>query len=140
MSIGDHSSAYSYSINGDLISIQYASGLRRMWAYDEMHLLSGSAIYNQEDDLLAAIDLTHNWNGRVIMTMQPHNLTTELIYDTSGQVIAQRFGSLHFVEISSLISDSVVKSYMFGDQVSSSYNNMTPSHYEEVILQSAHLY
>lgn len=121
ISIGNHSSAYNYSTHGDLISIQYASGLRRTWTYDEMYLLSGSTIYNQEDDLLAAIDLTHNWNGRMTMTMQPQNVTTELVYDTLGQVIAslpQNSDSIHFVEMSTVVSDSVIKSYMFGDQVS----------------------
>lgn len=90
-----------------------------------MHLLSGSAVHNPEDDLLAAIDLAHNWNGRVTITMQPQNVTTELVYDTLGQVIAsmpQNSGSTHFVETSTMVSDSVVKSYMFGDQVSCRIN------------------
>ena len=102
--------------------MQYASGIRRTWTYNEMNLLTESAIYNEDNDLLASISLTYNWNGRVIMTKQPQNVTTELVYDTSGRVISATIpGSdgLHFVEISSIVSDSMVKSYMFGDQVSS---------------------
>ena len=139
ISIGNHSSAYNYSTHGDLISIQYASGLRRTWTYDEMYLLSGSAIYNQEDDLLAAVSLTHNWNGRMIMTMQPQNVTTELVYDTLGRVIAsspQNSGSSHFVETSTVVSDSVIKSYMFGDQVSATktMNKIMVSHYASWLI------
>ena len=129
ISIGDHSSAYGYNTHGDLTSIQYASGLRRKWTYDEMHLLSGSAVHNPEDELLAAIDLTQNWNGRVTMMVRPQNVTTELIYDTLGQVIAslpQNFGSTYFVEMSTVVSASLVKIYMFGDQVS--YTGMSSYH------------
>lgn len=121
MTIGDHSSTYNYSSSGDLTSTQYASGLRRIWTYDEMNLLSGSALYNKENDLLSSIGLTLNWNGRVTMTMQPRNVTTELIYDTSERVISATIlgsGGLKFLEVTSSVSDSTVKSYIFGDQVS----------------------
>ncbi len=125
--IGDYSSTYGYSTDGDLINIQYASGLRRKWTYDEMHLLSGSTVINPEDDLLAAIELTRNWNGRVKMMVRPQNVTTELVYDTVGQVIASRpqnSDSTYFMEMSTVVSASVVKSYVFGDQVSYSMNNI----------------
>ena len=86
-----------------------------------MNLLSGSALYNKENDLLSSIGLTFNWNGRVTMTMQPRNVTTELIYDTSERVISATIlgsGGLKFLEVTSSVSDSTVKSYIFGDQVS----------------------
>ena len=86
-----------------------------------MNLLTGSAIYNEDGDLLASVSLSRNWNGQITMTIQPQNVTTELVYDTSGRVFsATTPGSdgLQFVEITSVVSDSTVKSYMFGDQVS----------------------
>ena len=86
-----------------------------------MNLLIGSAIYNENDEVLASVSLTHNWNERITMTMQPQNVTTELLYDTSGRVISATIpGSqgLQFVELTSVVSDSTVKSYIFGDQVS----------------------
>ena len=102
--------------------------------YDEMHLLSGSAVHNPEDDLLAAIDLTQNWNGRVTMTIRPQNVTTELVYDTLGQVIASMPQSTHFVEVSTMVSNSVVKSYVFGDQVSCRINDYHNSSLQIVFL------
>ena len=120
MTINGRSSLYNYSSNGDLTSIEYASGLRRTWSYDKMNLLSESAMYTVEGDLLASIGLTNYWNGRITMTLQPHNVSTELIYDTSGRVIsATTPGSngVQFTELTSIISDSTIKSYKFGDQV-----------------------
>lgn len=118
MTVDGLTSSYDYSSNGDLTAIQYASGLKRIWTYNEMHLITGSAVYNEDDDLLASIDLTLNWNGMITMTLQPQNLTTKLLYDTSGRVIsAASLGGPQFVEVASAVTNSVVKSYLFGDQV-----------------------
>ena len=112
-------SLYNYSSGGDLTAIKYASGLTRIWTYDGINLVNGSALYNENSDLLASISLSHNWNGKVAMITQPQNLSTELLYDTSGRVFSTSTPSGHrFVEITSVTLGSITKSHKFGDQVS----------------------
>ena len=118
VTVGGRTSLYNYSTDGYLVGIHYASGLRRTWTYDKMHLVNGSAMYNKDGDLLASIRLSHNWNRKFIITTQPKNLTFEVVYDTFGRVIsATTPKGTRFVEVTSMISDSTIKSYMFGDQV-----------------------
>ena len=119
MTVDGHSSLYNYSSSGDLSVVHFASGLSRIWTYDEMNLLNGSSVFNADGDVLASIGLSHNWNGRVVLTTKPQNVTIELLYDTSGKVIASASpGDVWFMEVTSVIADSTIKSYMFGDQVS----------------------
>ena len=120
--VGGHTSFYNYSADGYLVGIHYASGLRRAWTYDQMHLVNGSAVYNEDGDLLTSIGLSYNWNGQVIMTTQPHNLTSVFLYDIFETVISATTSRGHrFVEVTSTVSDSTIKSYVFGDQVNSHY-------------------
>ena len=119
VTVDGHSSLYNYSSSGDLTGVRFASGLSRIWTYDEMNLLNGSSVYNEDSDILASISLSHNWNGRITMTTQPQNVTVDLLYDTSGRVIASASpGEVWFMEVSTIAADSTMKSYMFGDQVS----------------------
>ena len=118
MTVGDHTSFYNYSADGYLVGIHYASGLRRAWTYDQMHLVNGSAVYNEYGDLLTSIGLSYNWNGQVVMTTQPRNLTSEFLYGIFETVISAKTSRGHrFVEVTSTVSDSTIKSYLFGDQV-----------------------
>ena len=118
VTVGGRSASYNYTSNGDLTGVQFASGERRIWTYDEMNFLNGSTVYN-EDNILASIGLSQNWNGRITMTTQPQNVTAELLYDTTGKVISGTLpGGVRLVEETSVAAASTLKSYKFGDQVS----------------------
>ena len=121
VTVGGRSTLYNYSSGGDLTGVHFASGERRTWTYDEMNLINGTTVYN-EDIILASIGLSQNWNGRITMTTQPQNVTAELLYDTTGKVISGTLpGGVRFVEETSVAAGSTVKSYKFGDQVRSYY-------------------
>ena len=84
-----------------------------------MNFLNGSTVYNN-DDILASIGLSQNWNGRITMTTLPQYVTAELLYDTAGKVISGTLpGGVRLVEETSVAVGSTLKSYKFGDQVSS---------------------
>ena len=119
VTVDGHSSLYNYSSSGDLTGVHFASGLSRIWTYDEMNLLNGSSVFSEDSEVLASVGFSHNWNGRVVMTTQPQNVTVELLYDTSGKVIASASpGEVWFMEVTSVVDDSRMRSYIFGDQVS----------------------
>lgn len=88
VTVGDKSANYTYSDQGDLLSIDYPSGERRTLEYDENSLLSSSESYSASMELVASIKLCHSWNGKVLMTIQPYNRTVELIYNTIGDIIS----------------------------------------------------
>ena len=88
VTVGLESAMYTYSDEGDLLSVVYASGERRTLEYDENNLLAVSESYSANGDLIASMKLTKSWNGKVLMTIQPYNRTVQLVYDTFGDVVS----------------------------------------------------
>ena len=118
VTVDGQSSMYNYSSSGDLTEVHFASGLRRKWTYNEMGLLNSSSAYNG-DVFLASIGLSRSWNGKITVTTQPQNVTVELMYDTLGRVVSSASpGEVPVKELTSITTDSTVKTYLFGDQVS----------------------
>ena len=118
VAVGNRMSTYNYSSSGYLTGIQYASGLRRTWSYNELHLVTGTAEYNVEGDLMSSIEVTPRWNGRFKMTAQPQNLTTEILYNVNGGTCSFATpNTLPYVEKTSVIAGTTVKTSIYGDQV-----------------------
>ena len=88
MTVGDKSATYTYSDQGDLLSIDYHTGERRTLEYDDNNLLSASESYSASMELVASMKLSHSWNGKVLMTVQPYNRTVQLVYNTIGDIIS----------------------------------------------------
>lgn len=88
VTVGDKSATYTYSDQGDLLSINYPTGERRTLEYDDNNLLSASESYSATKELVASMKLSHSWNGKVLMTVQPYNRTVELVYNTNGEIIS----------------------------------------------------
>ena len=88
VTVGDKSATYTYSDQGDLLSINYPTGQRRTLEYDDNNLLSASESYSASKELVASMKLSHSWNGKVLMTVQPYNRTVELVYNTNGEIIS----------------------------------------------------
>ena len=88
VTVGDKSATYTYSDQGDLLSINYPTGQRRTLEYDDNNLLSASESYSASKELVASMKLFHSWNGKVLMTVQPYNRTVELVYNTNGEIIS----------------------------------------------------
>ena len=88
VTVGDSSTTYFYNDQGDLININYASGSYSTLQYDSNSLLSGTESYSDSGELIESVSLSYNWNGKVWKTIQPNNLTQEIVIDTSGTVIA----------------------------------------------------
>lgn len=88
VTVGDKSATYTYSDQGDLLSINYPTGERRTLEYDDNNLLSASESFSASKELVASMKLSHGWNGKVLMTVQPYNRTVELVYNTNGEIIS----------------------------------------------------
>ena len=88
VTVGDKSATYTYSDQGDLLSIDYPTGEKRTLEYDDNNLLSASESYSASMELVASVKLSHSWNGKVLMTVQPYNRTVELVYNTNGEIIS----------------------------------------------------
>lgn len=88
ITIGTKSTTYSYSGEGDLTAISYATGSKRTFQYDSNSLYAGSRTYSDAGELTASLSLTHSWNGRLQMNAQPRNLSLEILYDTLGNVLS----------------------------------------------------
>ena len=88
VTVGDKSATYTYSDQGDLLSIDYPTGERRKLEYDDNNLLSASESYSASMELVASVKLSHSWNGKVLMTVQPYNRTVQLVYNTNGEIIS----------------------------------------------------
>ena len=88
MTVGDKSATYTYSDQGDLLSTDYHTGERRTLEYDDNNLLSASESYSASMELVASMKLSHSWNGKVLMTVQPYNRTVQLVYNTIGDIIS----------------------------------------------------
>ena len=88
VTVGDKSATYTYSDQGDLVSINYPTGEKRALKYDDNNLLSASESYSASMELVASVKLSHSWNGKVLMTVQPYNHTVELVYNTNGDIIS----------------------------------------------------
>ena len=88
VTVGDKSATYTYSDQGDLLSINYPTGERRKLEYDDNNLLSASESYSASKELVASVKLSHSWNGKVLMTVQPYNHTVQLVYNTNGDIIS----------------------------------------------------
>ena len=119
VAVGNRASSYNYSSSGYLTGILYASGLSRTWSYSENHLVTGTAEYNEDGDLLSSIEVTPRWNGRFRMTTLPQNITTEILYNVNGGTSSFLTPkSPPYVEkISEISPGTTVKTYMYGDQV-----------------------
>lgn len=44
--------------------------------------------YSKTGELTALVNLTHSWNGRLEMTVQPRNQTLDVLYDFSGRILS----------------------------------------------------
>jgi len=88
VTIGTSSATYTYNEQGDLTSISYSSGGRRTFQYNSNGLYAGSMSYSKTGELTASVNLTHSWNGRLEMTVQPRNQTLDVLYDFSGRILS----------------------------------------------------
>ena len=88
VTVGDKSATYTYSDQGDLVSINYPTGEKRTLEYDDNNLLSASESYSASMELVASMKLSHSWNGKLSMTVQPYNRTVQLVYNTNGEIIS----------------------------------------------------
>ena len=88
VTVGDKSATYTYSDQGDLVSINYPTGEKRTLEYDDNNLLSASESYSASMELVASMKLSHSWNGKLSMMVQPYNRTVQLVYNTIGDIIS----------------------------------------------------
>ena len=110
------SSIYTYNNQGDLTSIDYATGARRTIQYDDNNLLCISESYSTSGELIASVNVLHSWNGNIAMMLQPNNQTLRMIYDTSGTVIlASTLDGIPLIDVD--LPGSGGKRILLGDEV-----------------------
>ena len=120
VTVGNNTATYNYTSDGDLSEAIFSSGMRRTWGYDSNRLLCHSTVNSESGELLAALNMTNNLNGKATLTMLPKNSTNELVYDTNGAIISSTTDSdIMFTEVETIVpgSNTLIKSHMFGDQV-----------------------
>ena len=120
ITIDNSTASYNYTNDGDLAEATFASGMRRSWRYDSNRLLCHSAVNSENGELLAALDMTNDLNGKATITMFPKNSSNEIVYDTKGAIVSSTTDSdIKFTEIETVVpgSETLIKSHMFGDQV-----------------------
>ena len=83
---GGLSVLYGYSNNGDLATVAYTTGERRLFQYNEDSFLASLETYSSNKDLLSSLHLLYSWNGSVQMTIMPENTTINAYYGTSGVI------------------------------------------------------
>ena len=81
---------FGYTNEGDIGEVQYSTGDRRTFMYNRNHLMSESSSFSPSGDLIVRMILNQDWNGKVLMTVQPSNITAELGYDTNGEAVLVR--------------------------------------------------
>lgn len=100
VTIGNLTTAYSYNDKGDLANILYSTGNRKVFEYDETNLLCAVKSYSNTSSELFSITRTNNWNGNVLLTIQPRNTSTEITYDTAGRIASYSTnGGMALVEL-----------------------------------------
>ena len=90
LSIGDQSTSFGYSDEGDLVAVNYTNGDKDVYHYDRFNILSGYYTYGPSGVLLTGRSISQDWNGRVTITTWPENRTNELHYDFSGGLVFSR--------------------------------------------------
>ena len=88
VTVGQNSTSYTYSTEGDLIETNEASGERKTLEYDEYKLFRGSSKFNQDGEVLASMTLEQDWNGKVNVAIEPTNTSLEIVYDSYGRLIS----------------------------------------------------
>ena len=76
-----------------MISIKFASGRKRCFIYDSHHILTRNEFYHTSNSLLQSTEISYLWWGKVHLTLQPQNRTSEITYDPSGNVVAAKIGN-----------------------------------------------
>ena len=118
MSVGERTTRYTYSLNGDLTSIIYPTSTTVKYSWNRHGLLSNITGYNQEDNFVQGVSFSYDWNGKVTMSRLPQGDSAVLVFDEDARmmdIVGGGFSDVRFDSVKN--DDQVVRIIKQGDQV-----------------------
>ena len=118
MSVGEQTTRYTYSLNGDLTSIIYPTSTTVKYSWNQRGLLSNITGYNQENNFVQGVSFSYDWNGKVTMSRLPQGDSAVLVFDEDVRmmdIVGEGFSDVRFDSVKN--EDQVVQIIKQGDQV-----------------------
>ena len=118
VTVGEQTTRYTYSFNGDLTSIIYPTSATVKYSWNQYGFLSNITGYNRENKFVQGIYLSYDWNGKVTMSRLPQGDSAVLVFNEDSRLMDIRGGDFGSVRFDSVINDGqVMRIIKQGEQV-----------------------
>lgn len=118
VSVGEQTTRYTYSLNGDLTSIVYHTSTAVKYSWNQHGLLSNITGFNQANELIQGAYFSYDWNGKVTMSRFPQGDSVVLVFNEEARMMDVVGGGFSDVRFESFQNDDqVVRITKQGDQV-----------------------
>ena len=116
--MGEQTTRYTYSFDGDLTSIVYPTSSTVKYSWNQHGLLSNITGFNQANELIQGVYFSYDWNGNVTMSRLPQGDSAVLVFNEEARmmdIVGGGFSAVRFDSVKT--DDQVVQITRQGDQV-----------------------
>lgn len=118
VTVGEQTTRYTYSLNGDLTSIIYPTSATVKYSWNQYGLLANVTDYNRENKFVQGIYLSYDWNGKVTLSRLPQGDSAVLLFNEEARMMDIIGGDFASVRFDSVINDDqVMRIIKQGEQV-----------------------
>ena len=130
--VGEQTTHYTYSLDGDLTSIVYPTSTTVKYSWNQHGLLGNITGFNQENKLIQGAYFSYDWNGKVVMSRFPQGDSAVLVFNEEAKmmdVVGDGFSDVRFESVQK--DDQAMRIIRQGDQVLRFLNgrNFSPQMY-----------
>ncbi|XP_068683141.1 uncharacterized protein [Montipora foliosa] len=118
VTVGEQTTRYTYSLNGDLTSIIYPTSTTVKYSWNQYGLLSNITGYNRENKFVQGMYFSYDWNGKVTMSRLPQGDSAVLVFNEDARmmdIVGGGFSGVRFDSVKN--DDQVVRIIKQGEQV-----------------------
>ncbi len=122
VSVGEQTTRYTYSPDGDLTSIVYPTSSTVKYSWNQQGLLSNITGFNKDNEFIQGVYFSYDWNGKVTMYRLPQGDSAVFVFNEEARmmdIVGGGFSAVRFESVKT--DDEVVRITRQGDQVLRSF-------------------
>ena len=118
VTVGEQTTRYTYSFNGELTSIIYPTSTTVKYSWNQYGLLSNITGYNRQNEFVQGVYFSYDWNGKVTMSTLPQGDSAVLVFNEDARIMDIVGGGSSSVRFDSVQNDDqVVQNIKQAEQV-----------------------